>query len=286
MFVEVIGLPGSGKTTLIKGCYARLKANGHRVMHAADLDDLDKKNQDMPNFVRRSSTSRAMYRAHSFELEYSDCVRQIRNVFKDEKNQRAMTMAAAVRQQIASVHKDDLDLVLVDEGMLHRFIAVLVTQNYIDEPILNRFCHKIIKLHRGKRNRLTQFCRSVIKENRADKKIVAQFCESMPFPEAMVFINIAARQSQDRVQRRLAARISGQTRLMVVKKKILAAYGDIEYFKRRRALLEHAMVQLEKRGCNIIRVPNSNNPQAAQNFAVGELDRLIKSTRNTQVAAS
>lgn len=222
MFVELLGLPASGKSTLFKACRANLQALGCKVGSAAELDSLD---TQMPGYFRRNPVTRALYRNEQMRAEFPACIQLIEQIASENINARALLYSSLVRQLIYRENPEVLDVAVIDEGGLHRTIHLLV--NNAPEP----------------------------------DELLDTYCDVAPHPDVVIYLKLDPSISHDRAFARLAQRNSGKRPITHLKRRLNSAHGGIETLQKRAALMERAVERVSTNGCHVIRVDATDDPE-------------------------
>lgn len=236
MFVELLGLPASGKSTLFKACKSSLTMSGRSVGSAADLDTKD---TSLPGYFRRNPVTRALYRSEQLRSEYPECVELIDRTSSGQQNARALLYSSLVRQLICAANPDAFEVVMIDEGGIHRFIHLLVNSSPSHDDLLDRYC------------------------------------DLAPLPDAVVYLKLDPAVSHERALARLAERDGGKQPLEQLERRINAAHGGAEVLRLRADLMERALERIRAKGCEIIRVDATDEPVKVGNTVSGVLNDAL-----------
>lgn len=140
MFVEFIGLPGSGKSTLIK-TLKRLSA--HSDLPAVSLNHVAEEvlaaRKENPGYLRRKADRGWFYGTFSFAHKYPEIFRiAFENTLINTPGQLDF-LDLLGQYHFARLSQEERRLVLVDEGLLHRGAAAFLNpeafsslENYLD----------------------------------------------------------------------------------------------------------------------------------------------------------
>jgi hypothetical protein len=117
--IESIGLPGSGKTTLSKGCRTALRAAGHVVVGPTELDQIDESHPPRNKGLWRHSKARQSHHIGQYLSEHLD-MHQFFNT-QYSKNIRNIGLSLSVGADLSRsfMHAEHFDYFFVDEGFLH-----------------------------------------------------------------------------------------------------------------------------------------------------------------------
>jgi hypothetical protein len=117
--IESIGLPGSGKTTLAKGCRIALRAAGRVVVGPTELDQIDVSHPPGSKGLWRHSKARQSYHIGQYLSEHLDMHHFFNNQY--DKNIRNIGLSLSVGADLSRsfMHAEYYDYFFVDEGFLH-----------------------------------------------------------------------------------------------------------------------------------------------------------------------
>lgn len=236
MLVEFLGLPASGKTTLTAGVQKALLAAGLNVCLDRALETQDR---TLPGFISRNPLPRAIFRLEQFRRCYPDCADVMDQIGITNITAKTLLLSTGAKHQILINNPGLYDVVLADEGFLHRAIYLIAGMD-------------------------------------ADQdRLLAAFCQAVPLPKVIVYLSLPAEQSFARAVERLAARDkSGQNRRQI-ERRIERAHGDVQALANRVALMEQAVGALGQRGSLILKVPTDVTPSDALLRTTTELMELL-----------
>ncbi|PUB12835.1 hypothetical protein [Yoonia sediminilitoris] len=224
MFVEFLGLPASGKTTLITAVHKALVVAGVRVCFD---DGLETQDRTLPGYIRRKPLSRAIYRLEQFRSSYPECASIIDQIGSQDINAKALLLGTGAKYQMFRANPDLCDMVLADEGFLHRAIYLIARTDADQKQLLDAFCH------------------------------------AMPVPKALAHLTLPAAQSFSRAVERLAARDKSGQDLQQIERRIKMAHGDVQALANRAALMDQAVKTLAQRGTQILQISTDAAPSDA-----------------------
>jgi thymidylate kinase len=178
MFIELAGIPGSGKTTFYRKVRPEIEKRGFSVN---DINTIANGRADpgwIPRFVRNKPQRELLYRFSRFLAEYPDFSSLCGELYgKDDVKQFLLILIAANFQAASDLAKPD-EIVFLDEGFLTRAVAA---------------------------------CQSA-----ASEELLAKLLSQVPVVDVLVYLNTPASRAYDRsVQRRL---VSGHTAKAVEQK--------------------------------------------------------------------
>lgn len=119
MRIESLGLPGSGKSTLVKSCHASLRADGHVACNVAELTLLDRDNSPSMGLLWNRTRIREAFHMARYVDWYPQAHAWLMQAYRDRS--RNIALAAAVGSDLSKhrLHRDRLHSFWVDEGFLH-----------------------------------------------------------------------------------------------------------------------------------------------------------------------
>lgn len=120
MLVEIIGLPGAGKTSLGRGIARRLRARRLQVATSKTLGTLESNDPNVPRYVSNHKDRTLLYRAACFKREFAPLLKHLETRAQQDLTQEFLFSLTAARYQAHLEHKDHFDLALLDEGFVHR----------------------------------------------------------------------------------------------------------------------------------------------------------------------
>lgn len=137
MLVELVGLPTSGKTSLLQPLIDALKAHGHRVQKVSDLAKLgEEKEREKTPFIRRHIERTSLYGAINFGYENPILFEQLCGLRRDprhtSRNLQFLSECYFARPLMA-----ELGFHLADEGLVHRGIISCAIEK--DEEALKTY---------------------------------------------------------------------------------------------------------------------------------------------------
>ncbi len=234
MFVELLGLPASGKSTLttqISQHYGNLDVVLKSIGSIADQDP------GLPGFVRRNTVPRAIYRLEQFRASYSDCMPLIDMIFDAELAQKALLVATAIDFQTYTANRALSDIAVVDEGFLHRGVYGLAKRPELADQ-LDAYCHAI------------------------------------PVPDAVIFVDLPAKQAFERAVARLSQRVKAKKTQAQILTRVKKAHGDVTTFEHRRSVMQQAAKHMAGRGAHVIQLDALAPVAEVRAQAIAELDRI------------
>lgn len=221
MFVELLGLPAAGKSTLLKNFSHQARQSGYRIGAARELDKAD---VTMAGYIRRTPVPRALYRYEILRRKYPEYFRLVDDLAAEDLTAKALLLASAVRQEIYKAHPDTFDMVLIDEGCIHRGIHLILKHS--EEP----------------------------------EAFTETYSDLVPAPDAIVYLEFSPEQSHAAAVTRLQTRDGGKSTAEAIEQRINAAHGGIETLHKRTELMEQVITHMGRRGVPVIRVPAREDP--------------------------
>ena len=139
MFAEVLGLPGAGKSSLIRQLVPRLRRNGVKVRTVKNMATLPPLGDELPRYITGQQDRTLLYRAMRFREAHPELMTHLEtrvDISLSDKFLYALTTGYHVAYQ---EYHNKIDLALIDEGFLHRGADAhvdqtdpLVFQDYLD----------------------------------------------------------------------------------------------------------------------------------------------------------
>lgn len=234
MFVELLGLPASGKSTLLNDVARHYKNAGVTLKSVGRIADQDRK---IPGFIRRNAVPRAMFRLEQFRASYPDCVPLIDTICGAHLASKSLLLGTAVAYQSYQANRDAADIATADEGFLHRAI-----------------------FHLAKAAEPTE--------------ILSKFCAAVPVPKAIFLLDLPGHDSFERAVVRLMDRDKTNSPEEKIRARIQKAHGDAAALELRRALMLQAADQMAARGAHVIRLDSRTPIAEVRNTAIAALDAL------------
>lgn len=119
MRLEAIGLPGSGKTTLAKGCRSALRAAGHAIVDPTALDQIDASYPPGSQGLWRLGTFRQSYHIAQYLSDYPHMHQFFQTHYAENIRNIGLSLSVGADLSRASLQAEHFDYVFVDEGFLH-----------------------------------------------------------------------------------------------------------------------------------------------------------------------
>lgn len=128
MNVEMLGLPGSGKSTLNAAILSWLSQNGWMQI---TFDELERRNRRLKPLLRNNSAARHVYRRDKLERQHPEFLAIAERVLSPYPVQKAMFLQSAIHHVTAREMANELGLMLSDEGLWHRLLYAFARQSEI-----------------------------------------------------------------------------------------------------------------------------------------------------------
>lgn len=216
MRIESFGLPGSGKSTLVKSCHEWLTEREFKTFTAPQLDKLDERNppQGMKNFwsaVRK----RQSYRVAEFHDAHPEMVARFKSYYPNKfRNLGLLNLFGSDLIKYRDLKKK-IDIFWVDEGFLHFCVHGILRQDAITDK-------------QGE---------------------LAAFLEEMPLPDVVFHNQITPQQTMDGLRQRMEA--AGQPEHRVLRK-ATDQDGRLEFLTNRNNLINFAAETLAGKGVKLV----------------------------------
>lgn len=123
MLVEVLGLPGSGKSTLIKHLVPHMRGLGLRTRRADKVVGLPCTAPDAPRYLKRGADRIMLYRTLCFRRAHPDLMAHIEGKLDLSASDEFLFSLTTGQYQAYQEHAADLDMVFLDEGFAHRGVS-------------------------------------------------------------------------------------------------------------------------------------------------------------------
>ncbi len=217
MYVEFLGLPASGKSTLLSRISKNAKANGWEIASQDWLEAKEKNNNSLPVNFRRKSDLRTHLRYLQFEQNYPEQIIFSRETFGQNLMARSWFDQIGGQYMAYQAHIQPKSIKLVDEGFLHRGIYALAQNQNENEKSLQNFIQTLPKL------------------------------------DFVIYTEIDSQKGYERVHSRLKERMGDVAESMITKR-LERAHGDYEAFHRRKLLMDRACQMLAAQKTKVINV--------------------------------
>ncbi|MBO9436313.1 hypothetical protein J7394_18990 [Ruegeria sp. R13_0] len=119
MIVEFLGLPSSGKSTLVNALLTKLASDG---WNHTSLEALERKNVKIKPILRKNAIARHSYRRDQIDALYPDFNALANGVLARFPQQKAMFIQGLTEYVIAEEMSRDVGLVCMHEGPWHRLL--------------------------------------------------------------------------------------------------------------------------------------------------------------------
>lgn len=213
MFVEFLGLPASGKTTIRTALTSALAADGSKIVPLEKLDAMD---TALPGYIRRNALPRAIYRLDEFSTKHPEFTRLIDLIGEQSPSHKALLLSVCARYQILQSVPGICDYAITDEGMLHRAIHLMTHHSDNSESMLDAFC------------------------------------DAMPQTATVILLDLSAACCIERATARLSARAKGTQTPVAISRRIKRAHGDMTTLTKRRDLMLRAAARVDDHGIKVI----------------------------------
>lgn len=239
MYVELLGLPASGKSTIQKTCTQLSSRRGQDYVGLGEIDQADLQGVRIPGYVTRRAASRAIFRSEQFRQTYPEFVATVSEIFGNELVMFSLFMTTAARYLVYQSHREHMGDYYIDEGILHRAIHALNKHDARQAELKN------------------------------------SFITHLPPIDRIIFLEIDPVLCYERVTKRLAKRADKSPDDPDIKRRIMRAHGDLEMFAKRQDLMREICDELEKRDVNIIRLDTSGDEGKMSDESVEDLAQKL-----------
>lgn len=217
MRIESLGLPGSGKSTLVRALHARVSTQKIRSHTSATLHLLDKKTPKRGlKALWSSARKRQSYRIAEYISAYPEAVALFHHYYPDRP--RNMALHYAFGADVIK-HRD-----------LHTHLDVF----WADEGFLHFGCQSITRLHFRHR-----------------KRHITQLLDAMPLPDAVLYTRTTPEASMTKLEERM--RSAGQSARNIARKTQKRSRRH-QFLVQRVKVMDETARQLAKRGVKVVKL--------------------------------
>lgn len=123
MLVEFLGLPGSGKSTLIRALVPALRAKGVGARRADKLAGLPSNERDAPRYLGRGLDRTTLYRTTRFRREHRGLMKHVEHKLALSQADEFLFTLTTGLYQVCREYGDTIGPALLDEGFVHRGVS-------------------------------------------------------------------------------------------------------------------------------------------------------------------
>jgi len=123
MLVEFLGLPGSGKSTLIRALIPALRAQGVAARRADKLAGLPSIERDAPRYLGRGPDRTTLYRTTRFRREHRGLMKHVEHKLSLSQTEEFLFTLTTGLYQTAREYGSEIGPALLDEGFVHRGVS-------------------------------------------------------------------------------------------------------------------------------------------------------------------
>jgi thymidylate kinase len=123
MLVELVGIPGSGKTTLYRHMSEAMKRRGLLFTDINEISNRPPQPKSTPRFVTAKPKRAPLYKYIQFSRKHPELVHQTSELFGDESIKHFLYCLLASSFQSAVDIKRENEIVVMDEGFLSHSVA-------------------------------------------------------------------------------------------------------------------------------------------------------------------
>lgn len=136
MLIEFLGLPGSGKSTLIRALVPALRAQGMSARRADKLAGLPSIERDAPRYLERGPDRTTLYRITRFRREHRGLMKHIEHKLALGQADEFLFSLTAGLYQACREYGDTVGAALLDEGFVHRGVSAHLDR---DDALFERY---------------------------------------------------------------------------------------------------------------------------------------------------
>lgn len=239
MYVEFVGLPASGKSTLISRCKAFVESKGMSYASGDYLLKMESASKTIPSNIRRSPPLLSVYRSEEFRVLYPEMSGVADRLFANEISHKALFMVNAGNYLMYADWRNAQTARFIDEGFLHRGIY------------------------------------AIARKHSNDLEIYQDFISHMPPIDLILHTKLDPQTGYERVKDRLRNRLGPNVRQESIDTRIKRAHGDFEAFANRGALISLACDDLQERGYNVATIDTSQGIDLAVEQTIKALTAAI-----------
>ncbi len=215
MRIESLGLPGSGKSTLVTACRDRLAQSGQRDLDAARLDKIDQKKSPQMPVLWPQERVRQAFSIAQFALQWPGAVAFFQRIYGD--NARNLTIVHALGGDHIKFERAGRELPFwVDEGFFHFGVHAIMTQPPGE-----------------------------------DVPLTAELVAAVPQPDALIVTDADPAQALQGIRQRAGLSADDPAK----DKRFRDRFGTPQDFQRRADIIASIKTQLQDRGTQVVSLP-------------------------------
>ena len=136
MLIEFLGLPGAGKSTLIRALVPALRAQGMSARRADKLAGLPSVERNAPRYLERGADRTTLYRITRFRREHRGLMKHIEHKLALGQADEFLFSLTAGLYQACREYGDTIGAALLDEGFVHRGVSAHLDR---DDALFERY---------------------------------------------------------------------------------------------------------------------------------------------------
>ncbi|MEM7472086.1 MAG: hypothetical protein AAF340_12105 [Pseudomonadota bacterium] len=123
MLIELLGLPGSGKSTLIKALVPALRKAGLSARRADKLAGLESTDPAAPRYLKRGADRTTLYRTLAFRRDHPALMDHVERTLDLSASDTFLFSWTSNLYAASREHAHIVDVAFLDEGFAHRGVS-------------------------------------------------------------------------------------------------------------------------------------------------------------------
>lgn len=123
MRVECVGLPGAGKSTLIRRLGSALRKRGFNIKRPDQIAEEPCNSADAPRYLNRGPDRTALFRLTQFRQRHRGLMKYVEHRLNLTTSEEFLFSLTICYHQACQEHRGSFDFSFMDEGFVHRGLA-------------------------------------------------------------------------------------------------------------------------------------------------------------------